>query len=749
MRKPASLGKTLVTVACGLGLAASQPAFGQEYTDYNVLIEQAARYQQQGQLTNAIETAIKALAFAPEASRHTLINNIAAYYVQRGNYFQQQRDNARALADIREAYFYATAGWPEDAPSKPLYQNNRRIIENNLDVYYTNSNLNKNLPNFHLEQAKALRRQGELRQAAAEYDLAAKITTASASHTAEALNGLGDTLTVLGNPEKAATIYRNLVAFVDRHPEARGAIAADEVYTRLAAAETKRGNLQAASDALAGALAANPNHPTAMTMIENLWREQLKADPRNAIAHANLALAYQKAGRLNEAAEQYAAAELFAGQDAATPVSVKKMIRLNRGTLFQQQGKYELALQAYESVLSVDAADMDAQRYRASVLMAMKRPEAAIESYLRLIYMKPGDDSLLADALAAINTMPEEQKAAARVRLADALPNNAKLQASVGEAFHAANNLPEAVKFYQRALAKDASMAGTWANLSVAYQSQGRNAEANEALARAKALDPNNQAVTQLVAAASEQKQAAAWQAILDAQRASRYAEVASKVQVYLAAYPNAEATQRAQALVLKGAAHQLQNQNQSAIDAYRQALAITPLDADTRYNLAVALQATGKADEARSEYQKALQGSQDEDLRGRIQEALAAMDEQSLIAKLNEGIAQYEAQKLDAALAMLNPLAAKNVQAQYYVGLIHQDKGNQAGAITAFRGVTQRQPEFAEAHYSLAILLDDQKQAAEATQHFRQYLDLAQRQPGTDPAILNYVRQRLGTAAK
>ena len=56
----------------------------------------------------------------------------------------------------------------------------------------------------------------------------------------------------------------------------------------------------------------------------------------------------------------------------------------------------------------------------------------------------------------------------------------------------------------------------------------------------------------------------------------------------------------------------------------------------------------------------------------------------------------------------------------RYYLGTVLADAGDEVGATMAFRDALARHPEFAEAHYRLALILKKQQNVAEAVEHLR-----------------------------
>ncbi len=93
-------------------------------------------------------------------------------------------------------------------------------------------------------------------------------------------------------------------------------------------------------------------------------------------------------------------------------------------------------------------------------------------------------------------------------------------------------------------------------------------------------------------------------------------------------------------------------------------------------------------------------------------------------------GILRYRQEKLDEALDALSRSAKYNPTnsgTQYYLGRALVDKGLRAAAETAFRKVLSVDPEYADAHFSLAFVYAAEKPPALelARWHYRRALDL------------------------
>jgi len=79
-------------------------------------------------------------------------------------------------------------------------------------------------------------------------------------------------------------------------------------------------------------------------------------------------------------------------------------------------------------------------------------------------------------------------------------------------------------------------------------------------------------------------------------------------------------------------------------------------------------------------------------------------------------------------------------VEARSNLGCVLAEQGETGLAEAAFRGALEYHPDYADAHYHLARLLDRQQRSAEASRHWQLFMNLAPASPWADEA-----RERLG----
>jgi tetratricopeptide (TPR) repeat protein len=180
--------------------------------------------------------------------------------------------------------------------------------------------------------------------------------------------------------------------------------------------------------------------------------------------------------------------------------------------------------------------------------------------------------------------------------------------------------------------------------------------------------------------------------------------------------------------------------------------LVSTEYYAEADYNLAVALQETGKIGEAIGRYEQALRLKPDFAEAhynlglalvrlGRLQEAMGHW-EQSLRIKPDFADAHYN---LGNALARLGRvpesiahyrqavrIEPNHFKAHYKLAVALEETGKIPEAIEQYEQALRLKPDFAEAHYNLGHVLADQGKTAEAIEHYQKALDWAGNQGNT-----------------
>jgi hypothetical protein len=148
-------------------------------------------------------------------------------------------------------------------------------------------------------------------------------------------------------------------------------------------------------------------------------------------------------------------------------------------------------------------------------------------------------------------------------------------------------------------------------------------------------------------------------------------------------------------------------------VSLYRQAIGLDPKLVEAHYNLALTLERLGRAQEAEAEYRETLRLRPD-----------------SAAAALNLGATLYGEQRFPEAIEVYRQALSReptSIRLRNNLAEAYRAAGQKSKARQEFEAILKSHPEYAPAHYGLAVLLDDQfHEPVPAAEHYRRYLALS-----------------------
>lgn len=724
-----------LSLALVLGLTGgmlSTPVFAQNAQEdaYFRYSEEGSKAFNAGQQTQAINAFEQALRYAPQASIPIVYNNLAACFMRRGNYYGNQGQYQNMLSDYRQAYFYMIYGWPEGAERKAVHDRNITVAKQNLNIGYRNLKINPQDRQAHLDMAKQLRLQGKFLEAIVEYTQALELTREPDFEVAKAI---GDLYTVLNLPEKSKKYY----AMAANTPvESAGSGMSDDVLVQLGTSQYQTGEIDKAVVSFDKALAINPKNMGALNQLEKIWRDEIKFNPASVLGHANLGSVYQKKGMYNEAFQQYTAAEMFSEQNRNTPFEVKKQIRLNLGTLFQEKHDYQKALSAYETVLRVDPNHLQANFYKATLLEETGNIDGAITGYNKVLSLDPKHTGAQDKMLGLVMKHPDPARVTAGLKdYAARFANDPVVQAQVGEEFHNRKDFNNAALYYQKAIQLNPQLANAWANLGAIYEAQGKQQESLQAFKKARELDPGNQTFDTLAKNAESTLGYQAYEQAVELQQAGKHGEA-------LVYFRKAMETMDSPELhVAYGVSLHNAGQLDAAIAEYNKGIAKDSGNADYHYYVGTAYHQQNDLTKALAAYKKALSLMPSHE---QAREMAASIEKNQAAQDLQKAIDAFDRKNYGQALTHVNAVLARNGQdatAHYYKGLILEAQNKKPAAIQSYREAIRYDGEFADAYYALGVALDDSRDSAGAKNAFQKFVSIAGER---DDDFVRYARDRV-----
>jgi tetratricopeptide (TPR) repeat protein len=694
---------------------ATDDAVEQYYQD----IQAANTAIEQGRLTDGIKLLEKARQTAPDESMPVVLNNLAAAHIKRGNVFHnKQRQFDTALNDFRKAVYYLDMGWPEGLARQGNSSSNLKIARDNLGISYEANKISPSDKSQHLKMAKELRAAGKFEESVTEYGEVVRLEPGNA----DANKALGQIFSVLNQPDKAKKYF------------AKAGSLDDQSLTQLAKAQNQSGDLQKSVETLNQALAINPDNQSALNQLKTIWQNELKMNPNNMAAHANLGSILQKLKQYPDAEREYLLAEDLAQKDTVTPIAVKKQLRLNIGTLYAETNRTNKALEAYNSILQVEPNDATALLYKATLFKQQGQINDALATYTQLLQRDPNNTTARKDALALLDKQTND----APIRqFATNLPQDAMIQGGVGELFHRRKQFDVAREYYLRSLALKDNQPAVYANLGAVYQALNDVDNAHKAFQKAAALDPKNTTYQQLGSQLADAKQTEQYQQALQLQQQDKFAESLPVLASLVKQAPN-----NADYQASYGVALQQTGKLQDATVAYDKAIALSPQNAMFHYSLGTARHQMKQYAPAKTSYKKAME--LDPTLTD-AKDALAMLEKSNATQALSDATKAYQAKDYKKATVLIQTAITQdpnNATAHYYKGLILQAQQQPDAAIASYRKASQVDPTFADAYYAMAVLMDSKKDKVGAKQAYQQYVQKASGQG--DSAYLQYAKQRL-----
>ena len=358
----------------------------------------------------------------------------------------------------------------------------------------------------------------------------------------------------------------------------------------------EEGDLDGATKALRQAVRLNPRlldaHLGLFSIAETLGdaesavqhaREAVSAWPGHPGAHLALSRAYTLRRNYDTARQETQAALRL------LPDWPPALVQL--GVIATAEGKPAEARARFEQVLARSPDNLDALAGVVQAALAQHRPDAAATLVAKRLQARPDDPTLLMLAARIARSrgdLPRAEQALRRV--IEVAPDTFSAYEELGGLYAAQQRHADARREFEAVAARRPRPVGPLTMIGFSYEAEGRLEEARQSYERALAIDPN----------AGVAANNLAW---ILAQRDETLADalgIATSAQRLLPRAP--------EALDTLGWVHYRQGSAQVAISWFERAVHIAPAEPVYRYHLALALQQDGRAADARSAVQQALQ---------------------------------------------------------------------------------------------------------------------------------------------
>jgi len=605
------------------------------------------------------------------------IGLINSYLSRATEYANKDKNWAKAADDFRSALFYM-----QYYPNQSSVQNHAQTINQTteaLNQCLDNINFDTS-PQNRFNTAKKLRAEGNFAAAAYEFNQSLGARELQKS----SFEQIGDILKLLGNEPRAAEYYKKAVAVDPTDLNLRLTYA--KILDNL---DDNEGSLKEYTYVLDKISSDNKD---ILYTLERTFKTKLQNTPNNGNLNANMGAVLQKAGKLDEALTYYKQAETL------DPTNINT--RINVGTLYQQKGDYRTAIKAYETVLILYPDNVNANLYRAQCYEKIGEDKIAQEGYKKVLALDPNNSFVKAQMVDNVKKTLTPQQFVDYVNANLAKEDSSGILYDYAIEQHKAGKIDNAIFLYNEAIkASSQSNPEMFVNLALA-QAQGNDFDsALSTLATAKGKFPKEKTI------ADTTKNITNMQTDNQMAKGAEFYEK-KDYQSAIAAYSKVNPA-TANSMLGIATSYQELGDKTNAIEYYKKALTLKPMDSDIAYYIAVLYGENSDYENAKSYLGKAIAFNKNNQQAVEYLHSIEEMDRANL---LNDAIALYDDSKLDESLAKFNELLSKdnkNAYALYYRGMIYDTKEKRNEAIADLKMAYSLNNDFTICNYLIAADYD------------------------------------------
>lgn len=662
------------------------------FADFREHFDLAQNYLSQYQYSGAISEFKNALRinYMDRSARIGLVN---AYLARGTQYANKDRAWDKAADDYRSALFYLRY-YPEEQDVRNSAQAIDQIVSN-LDKCLSQINYDRS-PQNRFNTAKKLRAEGNF--SAAVYEFSHSLGDKSLQKSS--FEQIGEIMAILGNKQKAAEYYKKAVS-----------VSSSDLNLRLTYAKSLD-DIDKSDEALKEysyvLSKATSDDKDILYVLERTFNKKLTAEPDNANYYVNMGAVLQKENRLDEALTYYKKAETLDPSNINT--------RINVGTLYQQKEDYRTAIKAYESVLILYPDNVNANLYRAQCYEKLGDDKIAQEGYKKVMAVDPENPVIKKQMIENV------KKSSTPQQFVDYLKANYPQDAQAGMIYdyavelHKASKTEDAIYAYKTAMeiyGNDASPE-LYINLALAQAQGGYLDEAAATLNTAQAKYPNEKSIKDRIAEIKSMKSDKQINTAADLFNNKKYDEA---IKAYLAVVP---AT--VDSMLGVATSYQQSGNIDKAIEYYKKALDLKPLDSDIAYYIAALYGEKEDYANAKIYLGKSIAFNKNNQ---QAVEYLKSINENEKSNLLNDAINKYEANDYNESLQEFNKILATdkdNDYALYYRGMIYDAQKKHNEAIADLKRAYALNKDFTICNYTIAANYDELKNYKEAYKYYELY---------------------------
>lgn len=689
LEKGAIMKKSLAAVALlsmAIGLL-NYPALADFREHFDMGQSYLSQYQYSGAI-NEFKSALR-INYMDTSARIGLVNS----YLARGTeYANKDKAWKKASDDFRSALFYLMY-----YPSASAAQNSAQAISqvtNNLEKCLETINFDTR-PQNRFNTAKTLRAEGNFAAAAYEFHQ----SLGDKKLQKESFEQIGDIMKLLGNLPKAEEYYKKAVAVGPNDLNLR------LTYAKILDANKKEDEADRQYSYILERTSSD--NKEILYTLERTYQKKYEASPNNSNLAANMGAIMQKQGHFDQALQYYMKSESLDPSNINT--------RVNIGTLYQQKEDYRTAIKMYESVLIVEPNNVNAILYRAQCYDKLGDEKIAQDGYKKVLAIDPNNEIIRNQMIDSAKKNSTPQEFVEYIKLNFPQANLSEIVYNYAIELHKDNKLDNSIYLYNEAIKmSEGKNSEMFVNLALA---QAQKSDYNSAIAtldKAKSSFPKDETIANTInniknmKADSQMAQAAAFYNEKDYKNA---------ISTYLSVTP---AT--VNSMLGVATSYQELGDNNNAIEYYKKALELKPIDSDIAYYIGALYGEAGDYTNAKIYLNKAVTFNKNNK---NASDYLASIIEADRANLLNEAIAMYEENKIDESLIKFNELLSqdsKNAYALYYRGMIYDTKEKRNEAINDLKKAYDLNKDFTICNYMIASNYDALGKYKDAYTYYNAY---------------------------
>lgn len=649
-------------------------------------------YMESGQYASAINEFKKAVRTNP-TDDSALIGLSNAYNMRAKYYIDSLKDADKAISDIKSALFF-NRYFRETSSSQSMQalvqmEKNLRMLEMAKKIAFT--------PDEIAQNAKKERTKGEF--AAAAYDYFRLIN--DNKYKAEANAAIGDIYKIFNRPHKAVMYYQNSLAANSNDTD---------VHLKLARVYEEMDDLDSSLKEYGFALNTSEERADILDSLEKIWQKRVDTTPKDAEAHANLGVVFQKQKRYLEALEEYKKAE------ALNPSNINT--KINIATLYQEQKKFDAALDIYNTILQTKPQDINLLTYKAQCLAELKKTQEAINIYKKILQLDPKNSNAKTELFALIkNNMSNDDVLAFLYQNVKNSPQDANVYYEFAYELHKAGKIDDAITYYKQSITMDRQNIDAYINLSQCYRQKHRYADAYDIIKKAAEIDANNQLVKTQADAIEKEYAVSIYNNATNAYESGNYE---TAIEMYLQVKP-----QTVQSTLGIAGAYQALGNNQKAIEYYKLAMSIEPNNADIPYYIAAIYVNSNDFENAEQYIKLALSKNPAHSKTKELESYIISKKTESL---METAVKVFEDEKYQEAVSLFDKviqLSPNDANAYYYRALSFDALKNYQKAINDYKTVIRISPQMSIAYYLIAVDFDNLKSFVTAKDYYKKYIEM------------------------